>query len=74
MFLDSCFDVSLRFPDIEALAIRYFIRDLVDASGGATGESAAAVCACSIDFKLPRAVAGSRTEVGVLDAYQKLAS
>ena len=42
MLLDSCFDISLRFPDVEATAIRDVTRDLVDASGGAAGESAAA--------------------------------
>ena len=69
MFLDSCFDISLRFPDVETAAIRDVARNLVDASGGAASEPAAAVCAFSIDFKLARAVAGSRTKVGVLDAY-----
>jgi hypothetical protein len=74
MFLDSCFDISLRFPDVKTAAIRDFARNLVDASGGAAGESAAAVCTYPIDFKLAGAVARARTEVGVLDSYQKLSS
>jgi hypothetical protein len=69
MLLDSCFDETLRFPDVETFAIRCVTCDLVDASGGAASEPAAAVCAFSIDFKLARAVAGLRTKVGVLDAY-----
>ncbi len=74
MFLDSCFDISLRFPDVETSAIRDIARNLVDASGGAAGESAAAICAYSIDFKLAGAVARARTEVGVHDSYQKFSS
>ena len=71
MLLYPSLNVTLRFAQIEASAVRDFTRDFIYASGGSAGEAVAAVCAFPIDFELAGAVARAWTEVDIHDAPHK---
>ena len=72
VLLHARFDVSLRFPNIETVAILNFTRNLVHSSSGSASKAvAAAVCTFSVNFELLRAIAWSLAEVSIHDAKQE---
>jgi hypothetical protein len=70
MLLNSFFDVSLGFPNIEAIATISFTYNFVHCSGGLARVTIAAVSSYPVHFVIPWAVTWAATKVGICDAPQ----
>ncbi len=70
MMVGHWIDVSLGFPNIEAIATISFTCNFVHCASGLARVTIAAVSAYPIHFVIPWAVARAATNVGICDAPQ----